>query len=133
MTMGIDGLAVLIQSRLLAAFAMLAGIPTLLLIFGVRRFKRSRSPPAKAMIGIGASIWLAYFSAIIVHMVWVAPYRSGIVSQGKSPDGLEYCIVQTYKTLGLYLNPIKSVSTSVTRTACGVGVILHTKTMHGEQ
>lgn len=40
------------------------------------------------------SIYVACFAAFYL---WIRPWQSKILTHGKSPDGLEYCVVQTYK------------------------------------
>ncbi len=57
------------------------------------------------MIGIGVTICLAYLVVIVSHIVVVGPYRSGILTHGTAPSGAEYCVVQTYKRLGLIGEP----------------------------
>jgi len=99
---GINWLALLVVQ---AVLAMLIGTPTYLLVFGIKRHRRLHSGGAKLMIGTGMAIFLIYLSAIAAHVVAVGPYRSGILSQGTSPDGAEYCVVQTYKPLGLIAEP----------------------------
>lgn len=102
MSMGVNWVGVLM---LFAAIALLVGTPLLLLTVGVRRSKRGRSTGATVMLASGFSICAAYIAAIVTFIIWVGPYRSGIVLHGRSPDGREYCVVQTYKTLGLVGEP----------------------------
>jgi hypothetical protein len=102
MMIGINWLALLV---LLAVLALLIGTPTSLLVFGIKRHRRLHSLGAKVMIGTGLVIFLVYLSAIVSHVVAVGPYRSGILAKGTSPDGAEYCVVQTYKPLGLIGEP----------------------------
>lgn len=96
MSAGINYIALLI---LIAVVAVLLGTPTAFLFAGFRRFRKTRSLGSKIMIGIGAAICLVYVYAIVSYVAWVGPGRSGVVAHGKSPEGLEYCVVQTYKSL----------------------------------
>lgn len=99
MIIGIELLVVL------ALLAMIIGTPVCMLIFGIKRHKRLHSTGAKLMIGTGSAICLGYLFTIVSYIAEVGPYRSGILSQGISPDGAEYCVVQTYKPLGLLAEP----------------------------
>jgi hypothetical protein len=74
--------------------AILIGVPLLFLVFG---FKSIKFSSGKMLTGIGTAILLAYLFVIIGYVVLVGPGRSGILAQGTSPQGLEYCVVQTYK------------------------------------
>jgi hypothetical protein len=102
MMMGIDWLVLFV---FLAVLVLLIGTPTCLLVFGIKRHRRLHSLGAKVMIGTGMVIFLVYLSAIVAHVVAVGPYQSGILAKGISPDGSEYCVVQTYQPLGLIGEP----------------------------
>ena len=96
MTSEINAVAVLI---LLALLIVLIGGPILLLAVGVRKFRHTRSVPSRIMIGIGTAFCLTYLAAIAYYIISVGPGRSGIVTQGISPGGQEYCVVQTFKDI----------------------------------
>ena len=94
MISGINPIAVCVLLALLIVFI---GGPLLLLGFGIRTFRRTRSVTSRVLIGVGAAFFLAYFAAIVSYIAAVSPGRSGIVTHGVSPDGHEYCVVQTFK------------------------------------
>ncbi len=85
--------------------AVLVGIPASLLVVGFKRHRRSHSIGAKVIITAGTAICLAYLLAIGFHVITVGPYKSGVLAQGNSPSGSEYCVVQTYKAFGLIGEP----------------------------
>ena len=82
---------------LIALILILFGTPILFLYLGIRQVKTSRSIGGKILIGFGAAILLIYLSVIVAYVVLVGPGRSGILTRGISPQGLEYCVVQTFK------------------------------------
>ncbi|MCF6284385.1 MAG: hypothetical protein L3K26_04270 [Candidatus Hydrogenedentes bacterium] len=100
MTYGINLSAIVIFSLLLLA---LASIPMLLVLFGNRSFTRTRSVTGLIMTGAGITIGVAYLWAITAFISAAGPEHSGIVVEGLSPSGQEYCVVQTYT--GIWTEP----------------------------
>ena len=96
MTHGVNGIAWLLQ---IALVLVLVGMPLLLLIFGVRQFRKSRSVGARIAMGIGVAVCATYLSTIAAFVWWIGPGRSGILVKGHSPEGMEYCVVQTFKDM----------------------------------
>lgn len=82
---------------------VLVAIPVFLLVLGAWGIKRIRSRVERILIGIGLAILLVYFFELITHVIPASPGWSGIVVQGKSPQGQEYCVVQTYQGMFEYL------------------------------
>jgi hypothetical protein len=83
----------------IAVLVILIGTPILLLYLGIKQIKTSRSTGGKILIGIGVTVLLVYLTGIGAYVIWVGPGQSRILTQGKSPEGLEYCVVQTFKDL----------------------------------
>lgn len=96
MTFGINVVAAL---ALLALIAALIALPIFLMVLCVGVFNRSGSTPARIMSGIGIAVCLTPVAAVASYVVAVCPGRSGVLSQGTSPSGQEYCVVQTFKGL----------------------------------
>ena len=82
---------------LIALILVLFGTPIRFLWLGLKRINTSRPTGGKILIGIGTAILFIYLSAIIAYIVQVGPGRSGILTRGTSPRGLEYCVIQTFK------------------------------------
>jgi hypothetical protein len=53
----------------------------------------------KQILWLSGGAFVAWCSLFIIHVINVGPGRSGVVTQGFSPLGREYCIVQTYTGL----------------------------------
>jgi hypothetical protein len=73
--------------------------PIVGLVWGVIRFRKSESGFRKVLWGIGVGIASAYLAFLCWQFYWAAPGHSGIVTQGTSPGGQEYCVVQSYQDL----------------------------------
>jgi hypothetical protein len=84
---------------LLLVLTIMIGLPLICVVLGFKRLKTIRSHGAKALLGAGIAILCAYLLAILAFVVWVGPGRSGIVEQGISPEGRQYCVVQTFKDM----------------------------------
>lgn len=78
---------------------LLIGLPFVLLEIGLRLFKASPSITSRIKRMMGATLGLAYVALIAAYLSWVGPWQSGVVTRGFSPEGREYCIVQTFKAL----------------------------------
>ncbi len=79
-------------------------VPILCLGVGIRRFRKSRTRGSAALLAMGAILFLAYPLATYAAITWVGPGQSGVLTYGYSPEGMEYCVVQTYKHI---LEPYK--------------------------
>lgn len=77
--------------------AVIIGLPTACIIGGIARFKSSGSKAGRLLLGAGVGILCIYGLLAFAYVQYVGPGRSGIVAHGESPDGREYCIVQTFK------------------------------------
>ena len=76
------------------------GIPSLVLLFGALLLNLSRPRSGRIVTAVGALLLLAGIASLAVVMRTMGPGHSGFVAQGTSPDGKEYCIVQTWKDWG---------------------------------
>jgi len=77
-------------------FALFILGPIVGLVWGVVRFRKSATGIRKVLWGTGvcsASIYLGYLYWLVSPAL---PWHSGIVVQGTSPKGAEYCVVQSY-------------------------------------
>lgn len=83
----------------LIGLALLIGLPTACLIGGVLGLKSSAQQRGKLLVGAGVGILCVYGLVAFGYAVCIGPGRSGIVAHGWSPQGREYCIVQTFKTM----------------------------------
>jgi len=77
-------------------FLIIFGIPLLCIGFGLACLL-SKASGGKLFLGIGIGILCFYAVVAAGYMMMIGAGRSGIVAQGTSPNGKEYCIVQTYK------------------------------------
>lgn len=80
---------------LVAGFIFIV-FPILLLLFNVTLLARKGALKIKLLSLGGLVISLV---PITLFLLMVGPWRSGVLIQGMSPAGNEYCIVQTYKNL----------------------------------
>jgi hypothetical protein len=108
MNIGIDGFVFLVFLAVLVLIVV--GTPTCLIVFGLKRHRRLHSLGAKVMIGTGMVIFSIYLLAIVPRITGVGPYRSDILAKGTSPDGMEYCVVQSYFLIGDLLSEPYQVS-----------------------
>lgn len=84
---------------LVLLLTILVGIPLFCVVLGFKLFKTCSSLAAKVLLGTGIAILCAYLLATLAFVLWVGPGRSGILAQGTSPEGREYCVVQTFKDM----------------------------------
>jgi hypothetical protein len=70
--------------------------PLACISFGIARIG-SKSSGGKLFLGIGIGIVCVYGLLVLRYFIWIGAGRSGIVVQGTSPEGRQYCIIQTYK------------------------------------
>jgi hypothetical protein len=47
--------------------------------------------------GVGIALLLAWSGSFLAVGIQIRPWQSGILAQGRSPDGQEYCVVQTFQ------------------------------------
>jgi hypothetical protein len=85
-------------SGLVFAIVLLA-VPIICIGLGLARVGISQFVNARVMLAIGVGILCVYVLAPLAYVLMVGPDRSAIVTQGTSPEGNQYCIVQTYKDL----------------------------------
>ncbi len=83
----------------LIGLALLIGLPTACLIGGILGLKSSSQQRGKLLVGAGVGILCVYGLMTFAYAACIGPGRSGIVAHGWSPEGREYCIVQTFKTI----------------------------------
>jgi hypothetical protein len=74
----------------------LLGAPLLLFVFPVRR---SLSWGVRVVAAISGALAAAWLSVIIAYVLWVGPGRSGVLASGFSPEGKEYCVIQSYQDM----------------------------------
>ena len=82
---------------LLLTIGILVGLPLVCVVWGFKRLNICRSGCAKLLLGTGITILCTYLLTILAFVLWVSPGHSGILTQGVSPDGRQYCVVQTFK------------------------------------
>jgi len=80
----------------LVVFAVVALAPLACICFGLSRVI-NKSSGGKLLLGIGVGIVCVCGVLVAGYLMMIGAGRSGIVARGTSPDGREYCIVQTYK------------------------------------
>jgi hypothetical protein len=85
-----------VSLNLAALLVGIVGVPTLLVVLGARWFRRAGTPLARSLSG--ATILVGGLALALVGrtMLRMAPGQSGIVEGGLSPDGHEYCVVQSH-------------------------------------
>jgi hypothetical protein len=90
-----------ILALLVVVFVVLAllGGPILLVCFGLRSAKRGLVR-GRIMVGAGTILLLLVLTPVAYHVVLGGPWHSGIVTQGISPSGQEFCVVQTFQDWG---------------------------------
>lgn len=76
----------------------LLGGPLLLIGFGVRA-NRHGLVRGRIMLGFGAVLFLLVLIPLAYHLYFGGPWHTRIVTQGTSPSGQEYCVVQTFQDL----------------------------------
>jgi hypothetical protein len=74
-------------------------VPIAGVVWGVRRFRKSTTGFARAMWGTGAVVLSTYLVLLGWLLFYSIPGHSRIVTQGKSPSGQEYCVVQSFQAL----------------------------------
>jgi hypothetical protein len=75
--------------------AVIFGLPFALGVWSQRVPRFTRRPD---MTILGA-VTLVYLPVLAAFLFWVGPWRSGVVVAGKSRDGRDYCVVQTFQDL----------------------------------
>jgi hypothetical protein len=95
-TTGISLAAVLI---LLVFAAVVLGLPMVMLALCIRAFSRPRSALVRVMSLAGLGVCLLPLVAVGSYVAMMGPGRSAILTEGMSPSGQEYCVVQTFKDL----------------------------------
>jgi hypothetical protein len=80
------------------AIAILA-VPVICIGLGLARVTISQTLTPGLFLRVGLGVACAYVILVLAYVSTVGPGRSGIVAQGTSPEGRQYCIVQTYKGL----------------------------------
>jgi hypothetical protein len=80
----------------LAILAVLVLTPLACISFGISRLI-CKSSGGKLFLGLGVGIVFVYGILVVGYLMMIGAGRSGIVARGSSPEGREYCIVQTYK------------------------------------
>ena len=82
---------------LLLLLIILVGAPLLCVGWGIMKLKTCPSRSAKLLLGTGITILCGYLFLVLAYILLVGPGRSGILAKGVSPEGREYCVVQTFK------------------------------------
>jgi len=81
----------------LVVVTLLCG-PILLICFGLRRAKRGLAR-GRIIAGLGTVLLLVFLAPLAYHLFLGGPWLTRIVTQGTSPSGQEYCIVQAFQNL----------------------------------
>lgn len=84
---------------LLLVLVVFVGFPVLCLALGVVRLKTHGWRGARLLLGFGTGTVASYLVLLSAYIVWVGPGRSGILTQGRSPEGREYLVVQSFKNM----------------------------------
>jgi len=79
-----------------AVLAVAVLTPLACISFGVSRLI-CKSSGGKLFLGIGVGIVCVYGILAARYMMMIGVGKSGIVARGVSPEGREYCIIQTFK------------------------------------
>lgn len=85
------------QIILLLVLLVILAFPFVLLIAGFGNSRRPRSRGSKVLIGSGVILILLYAAGFVQVIVAIGPGQSGLLASGATPDGREYCVVQTFK------------------------------------
>ncbi len=85
---------------LIAIAGIFFGIPILLIALGWGQARSERSVGGLVLVGLGMAMLLTELCIIVAYLMQIGPGRSGIIARGYSPEGREYCIVQTFKGFG---------------------------------
>lgn len=75
------------------------GIPLLCLGFCFGNREKPASGKARIARGISGGVFLLWLALMIALLVKMGPWRTGVLCQGFSPDGREYCVVQSHEVL----------------------------------
>ncbi len=94
MSMNYTGLLIL-----LLALVVLVGLPVLCIVAGVVRLKTLGWRSARVLLTFGTGVLGFYLALLVAYIVSVGPWRSGILTQGKLPEGREFCVVQSFKDM----------------------------------
>ncbi|MCD8534913.1 MAG: hypothetical protein LR011_09035 [Verrucomicrobia bacterium] len=86
------------QMILLLVLLVILAFPIVLLIAGFRSRQRPRSMGSKLLIGSGAALCLIYGAGFVQLISAIGPGQSGLLASGTTPEGREYCVVQTFKS-----------------------------------
>lgn len=79
-----------------ALLALFIGAPGSLFLFGLWFFRRAKTPFGRVLPGVMTVVGAAGLSVVGLHLYRSAPGHSGILAAGASPDGREYCLVQSH-------------------------------------
>jgi hypothetical protein len=87
----------MISTAVLALLLFLVGVPALgvWLTFGSQH--SGTATRRRIRVGAGTTLLLVWGGLLATHAIQVRPWQSGILARGMSPDGREYCVVQTFQ------------------------------------
>lgn len=80
-------------------FTLFVGMPMVVVVWGVIRFRKSAHGLRKLMWGSVVGVTSAYFVLLLSLLFYASPGHSRIITQGTSPKGQEYCVVQSFQDL----------------------------------
>ena len=89
-----------ILALVVVAFVVVAllGGPILLIAYGARAGRRGLVR-GRIMVGLGTVLLLLILAPLAYHFYFGGPWHTRIVTQGISPSGQEYCVVQAFQDL----------------------------------
>ena len=79
------------------AALVMVGVPLVLINLGLHALKQNRPASGWSVIGVAGAIGLSILICAAWFVYFAGPWHTGILAQGTSPDGREYCIVQAYQ------------------------------------
>jgi len=83
----------------LFVFGLFVIFPVVGGVWCVARFRKSAPGLRRKLWGTGIGIFTGYFLFLTVLLFHAGPWHSKILVQGASPNGQEYCVVQSFQAL----------------------------------
>jgi hypothetical protein len=81
---------------LLVVVLIVGSIPMSLVVYGLRTIKRKQYKAGFVVAGSGVAVGVVLFWGILTTFAGLGPNHGGLVAEGLSPEGNEYCVIQTY-------------------------------------
>jgi hypothetical protein len=78
-------------------FGLVFGVPPLAIFFLFRLRKGARSWGRQIVFGLSGAALLAWVGMVVGYLMRLGPGQSGILAQGFSPEGREFCVVQKFQ------------------------------------